>query len=119
MKTIFSVAGLMLLSVGLMQCKKEDIQVYDCTGVAPTYNSTVKAILDASCASAGCHNAASKAKGIDLSSYAQAKNTIAKDNFLGAIQHKSGYDAMPKGSAKLDDATIRILSCWVQNGLPE
>ena len=119
MKKLFGGVAAMALSITLMQCKKDSIEKYDCTGVSPTYTTSVKAILDLRCASSGCHSAASKAEGIDLSSFAAAKSASMKDNFLGAIQHKSGYDAMPKSSAKLDDATIKILSCWVQNGSPE
>lgn len=119
MRKIFGGIAVLAFSMTLMQCKKDSIQTYDCTGVSPTYNNSVKAILDLRCATSGCHSAASKAEGIDLSSFAAAKSASMKDNFLGAIQHRSGYDAMPRGSAKLDDATIKTLSCWVQNGSPE
>jgi hypothetical protein len=101
------------------QCKKDAVETFDCTGVAPTYTNEVKAILDARCATAGCHSAASKSEGVDLSSFAGAKSASAKSSFLGSIQHKSGYKSMPQGSAKLDDATIKVLSCWVQNGTPQ
>jgi len=101
------------------QCKKDAVETFDCVGISPTYTTDVKTILDVRCATTGCHSAASKSEGIDLSSYTGAKSASSKADFLGAIQHKSGYKAMPQGSAKLDDATIKILSCWVQNGSPQ
>jgi len=119
MKKVSYLTLAFLIPVFLYQCKKDTAEVYDCTGVSPTYNTAVKAILDIRCASAGCHSAASKSEGVDLSSYTGSKSASMKGNFLGSIQHKSGYKAMPQGGSKLDDASIKILSCWVQNGSPE
>ena len=112
-------ASLVLIVFYAASCKKKKITTYDCTGVTPTYTADVKTILDAHCASSGCHSASSHAKGIDLSSYTAAKNESGNDNFMGSIQHASGYNAMPQGASQLDDATIKTLSCWVQNGSPQ
>jgi hypothetical protein len=119
MKKVF----LSILVIGIItfftQCKKDAIDQFDCSGITPTYTTNVKAILDTRCSTSGCHSASKKAAGIDLSNYSSASAESKKGRFLGSIQHKSGYDAMPKGSSKLDDATIKIISCWVQNGSPE
>jgi hypothetical protein len=101
-------------------CKKETTpQTFDCAGVAPTYNGEIKAILNASCATQGCHSASSNAAGRNYSTYSAAKSNASSDAFLGSIQHLSGYSAMPKGASKLSDANIKLLSCWKQNGFPE
>ncbi len=91
----------------------------DCTGLTPTYTASVKLILDTSCAVVGCHDAITSQNGINLSTYASAKAISSENRFLGAIQHKSGFEPMPFGGAKLPEATIEILTCWVQNGSPE
>lgn len=117
MKKSFAITGLILL--GLNSCKKEAIQQFDCTGATPTYTSDVAPILNASCALSGCHNAASQAEGINLSTYAGARSASNNDNFLGSIQHISGYKPMPENGAKLSDVNIKTISCWVQNGSPE
>jgi hypothetical protein len=117
--SIFVTASLVLVVFYTSSCKKKKITTYDCTGVTPTYTADVKSILDAHCATSGCHSAASHAKGIDLSSYSSSNNAAGNDNFIGSIQHASGYNAMPQGASQLDDATIKTLSCWVQNGRPE
>lgn len=114
-------AFLVLASLGIAlftQCKKEDIDIVECNGVVPTYTSNVKAILDARCATSGCHNAASKKSGYDLSNYESTKNAAGNKAFIGSIQHKSGYNKMPQGAAKLSDADIKTIACWVQNGTP-
>lgn len=115
-----TLAALFLLVIGLStQCKKDEIEVIDCTGVTPTYTANVKSILDANCATSGCHSSSSKRAGYDLSSYTTSKSAAGNDAFLGAVRHLSGYSKMPRGGSKLSDADIKTLSCWVQNGMPE
>lgn len=116
MKKLLGIS-LVVLSATLAACTNKT--EFDCTGTAPTYTADVKTLLDANCATSGCHNAASKAKSIDLSTYTAAKSESSKSRFLGSIQHSSGYDAMPQGGSKLSDANIKIIYCWVQNGSPE
>lgn len=116
LKKVVSIA---LFLAFVVSCQKEDIQTFDCTGVTPTYTADIKSIIDANCATSGCHNAASHQEGIDLSTYAKVKSESEKDRFLGAIQHKSGYQPMPDDAPKLSDALIQKISCWVQNGQPE
>lgn len=103
----------------LSACGKEEIQTFDCTGLMPTYTGNIKSIIDANCATSGCHNATTRANGIDLSTYTQVVSESNQDRFLGAIQQVSGYDPMPRGRAKLSDANIQLISCWVENGQPE
>jgi cytochrome c553 len=110
----------LMLSLVFVFCKKEEeLPTVDCTGSTPTYTNDVKAILDANCSFAGCHDATTKSEGLDYSSYAQAKTHASHNHFLGSVNHLSGYKAMPKNSDKLSAADIQTLSCWVQNGLPQ
>lgn len=113
-------AGLIL---SCYSCKKsEDTNYADaatCTST-PTYTADVAPILNASCATPGCHNASSKRDGIDLSTYASAKSEFTKSNTaLASVHHASGVKAMPQGQSKLSDASINKLDCWVKNGCPQ
>ena len=99
--------------IGISSCVK-DSKPYDCTGVAPTYTTDIKAILDSKCVS--CHNATDLEGGIDLSTYAVSKVQSARDCFTGCVQHLAPYHNMPQGEAKMPDATIKKIYCWVQNG---
>lgn len=119
MKKINSTLCISLLLATLVSCKKESIIEYNCAGITPTYDGEIKAILNTHCATSGCHNASSKKAGINLSDYTSAKNESLNDRFLGSVQHLKGYDDMPKGESKLDEATIQKLYCWVQNGSPQ
>lgn len=119
-KSIFSSVFLLAIIVAVSSCKKEETPVeYDCTGLTPTYTADIKPILDASCASAGCHSSVNPSEDIDLSTYASTKEHGNEDHFLGSIQHLSGYEPMPNGQPKLSDEIIKKISCWVQNGMPE
>jgi hypothetical protein len=95
--------------------KKTAVAASDCTGVTPTYTTDIKPIIDANCLS--CHNSGNKSGGYDLSNYNNCKS--AKDKIVGSVQHASGFAAMPDGSAKLSDATIKIINCWSQNNAPQ
>lgn len=111
---LVSLAFLLILS-----CKKEEVDTFDCGATVATYTVNVKPILDANCATGGCHDAGSAKSGVNLSNYSESKKHAGHNHFLGSIQHKKGYEAMPKNKDKLADAEIKILSCWVQNGTPE
>lgn len=112
---VISVVSVLILS----NCKKETVDVVDCSNVTPTYNTNVKALLDKNCSSSGCHDASSKKAGYDLSSYSGANAASKNTEFLGSIQHKSGYSKMPRGGSKLSDADIKTITCWVQNNSPQ
>ena len=78
-----------------------------------TYYGDAKAILDQMCIS--CHNATKHEEGVDLSTYATAKNNINK--ILESIQ-ESGDDIMPP-SGKMADNLIQTLKNWKTDGLLE
>ncbi len=108
---LFSLSALVLT---VAACKKK-VTTSDCTGTTSTYITNVKPILDANCVS--CHNGSNKSGGYDLSTYSHAKN--AKDAIVGSVQHANGFAPMPQGASKLDDASIKLINCWAQNGTPE
>lgn len=107
---------LLLLTVA---CKKDTSGVFDCTGVTPTYTADIKSILDANCAQSGCHSASYPAAGINLSTYAAAKEESLNGKVLASIQHSSGVRPMPEDASKLNDATIKQVYCWIENGAPQ
>jgi hypothetical protein len=113
---------LLLLVFGLVfffACSKDPDTNIDCTGLTPTYTADIKPILDASCAISGCHDAITQQNGYDFSSYESAKSASQGSRFLGAIQHKSGFVAMPYNLPKLSDDKVQQLTCWVETGSPE
>ncbi len=120
MRTIsIAVLSLLFFLLCISGCKKEDPITYDCTGLTPTYTINVKPILDANCVSSGCHNSGSKRAGYDLSSYTGARDASAKKEFMGSMQHLSGYSKMSRGKSQLSLDNLRTISCWIENGTPQ
>jgi hypothetical protein len=107
------------LSILLISCQKDPVSTVDCTGIAVSYSTDIKSILDVSCATSGCHNASAHQAGVDLSTYNGARNVSSQDRFLGSIQHKKGYNPMPQNSSQLSQDKIDLITCWVQNGAVE
>ena len=104
----------------VVSCKDDESpDTVDCTGLNPTYNNDIKAILDASCTSSGCHNSTDLANGFDFSSYAPAAAISQGNRFLGAINHQNGFSAMPQNAPKLSTDNIQLLTCWVEDGSPQ
>lgn len=114
---LMSFAFLTSLSIVAVSCG-DDSTAYDCTGLTPTYSGNVKAIFDTNCASAGCHGNGSAEAGVDLSTYSGAKSASLDGEVLCSIEHGNGCEAMPQGGTQLDDATIKIVACWIENGAP-
>lgn len=85
-----------------------------CDTANVTFALSVKPILDAKCATAGCHDAATQGGGYNFSSYAGAK--AAAPRMIGAINWETGYSAMPKGMNKLDACEIAKITKWVNGG---
>ena len=115
-RLLLSVFGLLVLFVA---CKKDAVDTIDCGGINPTYSADIKPILDASCAKSGCHDAITQENGRNFSTYAGALAASQTPEFLGAIQHKSGFVPMPKDGPKLPDNQVELLTCWAQNGSPQ
>ncbi len=115
---------LVVIMGALMAACSKDTNSYtdnvDCSKVNAdqnTYTKSVKSIIDGSCAYSGCHDSVTAAEGINLSTYAKAKNEFVSGDALCTIYHDC--KPMPQGSDKLEQAIIDQLTCWVKNGAPE
>ncbi len=85
-----------------------------CDTANVTFSGVVKPIIDAKCATSGCH-LGSATTGFDLSTYGGVSYAIAHGAFMPAINH-TGPSPMPKGQDKLDDCTIAKIQKWVNDG---
>lgn len=127
-KTFFA---FMLLSFGTLfvfvSCGKDSNKPdyaadADCGSIVTadnTYTNSIKAILDASCATAGCHNQFSASEGIDFSDYAKSKTAFQNKEVLCSIHHGSGCTPMPENADQLSASVINKIDCWVKNGYLE
>lgn len=117
-------SGLVLI-VGLVwilsSCTDDTGSSNDCAGVVATYSTTVKSVLDASCALAGCHSGTTPANGFNFSNYTGAKAvaTSSGEKLICAINQSGNCSPMPQGGSKLDANTIKLITCWVDAGAPQ
>lgn len=86
----------------------------DCGSQIPAYEPDIKPIFDKHCNN--CHGERS-AGGYDLRKMADITKAANKGELLGTIKWEEHYPHMPVKADKLDDATIRKIECWVQNGM--
>lgn len=93
------------------------------------YSQHVQPIFDASCNTAGCHNTSERAAGLSLASYADVAAGSAFGSVLLPFEphhshlmlHLTGQmePRMPLGGDPLDDAVIRFLGRWIEQGAPD
>ncbi len=105
---------LAFLCVGLtFACNKDNDN--DDPSCNPTYDAEIKAIVDNSCATVGCHTT-NFAHG-DFTSY---------ENMLEHLEHGDIYEYVvteqtmpPDYALPLSDEDFELLQCWLDNEYPE
>lgn len=92
----------------------------DCFATCDTssymFANDVVPILETYCT--GCHTGSSAGGGIVLTDYASVKTQVMNGKLMGSISHSSGFSAMPKNSAKMNDCKIKIVQKWIDSGYP-
>ncbi|NVK52299.1 MAG: hypothetical protein HWD85_05140 [Flavobacteriaceae bacterium] len=114
MKKVFLTLLMASIFVGCASDSTDDV-----TNPPPakiTYAKNIKPLVDTSCATSGCHNAASKQAGLTLETYAQVKNAFLNGNAFARIE--STTNPMPP-SGKLPDGTIQTIKKWRDQGYLE
>jgi len=122
MANLFSAVIFTLIVLFVVSCTSsvETPTALDCSANPPadnTYTKQIKAIIDGTCATAGCHTANSRAGGIALNTYATVKNSFVSGKGLCSVKHTCV--PMPQGGGKLPVATINRIECWINSGAPE
>ncbi len=114
MKKLFTLFIFALLCSNCTSDSTDDLTIPIPTVI--TYTQNVKMILDTSCATSGCHNAASNTAGLTLETYAQARNAFENRNALGRMESTTA--SMPP-SGNLPSTSIQIIKNWRDQGYLE
>ena len=85
-----------------------------CDTMSFTYSARIKPLITTWCV--GCHSSGSSGGGFNLSNYSGVSAVVATGQFLGSIQHASGFSAMPKNASKLSDCDIKVIEKWIAAG---
>lgn len=109
-----SLTSLAFLNTNCTKDKTPEPIIEECAGDTISYSTFVQPVLDMSCATSGCHNAASNGGGYTLENHAQVSANI--DIILKAIKHDASAVAMPYFQPKLPQDTIDMINCWSVQG---
>ncbi len=112
-------AGVLLVSAGCADSKKEQPSPCDVQGQNITYAAVVSPIFDARCRA--CHSsqaANSMGGGNDFSTY-EAIKRFPSNVLLNSIKQAPGARAMPPVGSKLSDCDIERIERWIATGYPE
>ena len=92
-----------------------------CDTVGLTYTVDIKPILDRSCATPGCHDAASAASPADnpLYDYATARASSLAGRVVCSIERTGNCSPMPRRQAPLPACEVAKIRAWVAAGCPE
>jgi len=124
---------LLAISILILACHKDDdghshgegtsnesyMEAAHCENLNPTYTNEVKAIIDASCATSGCHDATTAAHGVQLDTYANVTANFDAHAFLCSIHHGADCIHMPFNGDKLSESEIELITCWAKGGFTE
>ena len=78
------------------------------------YSTQIKPYIDASCATSGCHNAATQAGTFDLSTHANVSANI--DAIIKSMDPALTSPSMPLGLPVIDATTLSHIKCWKGQG---
>ncbi|GAB4414988.1 MAG: hypothetical protein OHK0039_23230 [Bacteroidia bacterium] len=85
----------------------------DMTGIG--YAATVRPLLETRCL--GCHTAGNNpGGGIGLDTYSGVQAAALSGKLFGAVAHIEGFEAMPKGEARISDCDLSRLRRWTDDG---
>ncbi|MDP4289627.1 MAG: hypothetical protein Q8908_00945 [Bacteroidota bacterium] len=109
----FTSAQKLLVSKWISQgAKNNSCADTTCDTTTVTYSGTVAPILTTNCT--GCHSS-SGTSSTKLDSYTGVKAAVTAGRIMGAIQHLTGYIAMPPGSS-LSACDIGKMKAWIYRG---
>jgi hypothetical protein len=83
-----------------------------------TFSGDINPIIQQSCTLSGCHTNATMAGSYSFETYNGLHMAIQHDRLIGAINHQSGFIAMPQNSSKLSECDIAKITQWVAIGAP-
>jgi mono/diheme cytochrome c family protein len=118
-KSIYFIVGASFIAIALIttpSCNKDKVGEPVPNECADTvsFAATIEPLIQQSCATSGCHNAATSASGYNLEGHANISTNA--QIILTVIRHESGVVPMPYFQPKLSDSIIKQVGCWINQG---
>jgi len=114
--SIILIGSILILFALIQGCKTEPFPAGEIC-----YDTEIAPIIIANCAYTGCHDAATKEEGVDLSSFSSIiktggiKSGNAKKSEFYQVLNESGDEQMPPDQ-KLSEADIGLIYNWIEQG---
>lgn len=110
---------LFFLSIGLLTaCSDDDdngSENEECNTTGMRYSENIKPIIDANCATSGCHAAGYRA----MTTFESVREYALDGSLVNRITLPASNPASMPPSGPLDDCTIKKIAEWVNDGAPE
>jgi cytochrome c5 len=101
----------------LLGCRYDVEPNVSCDTSNVTYSSTITGIINSyGCLGSSCHGGTNPGSGFRLDSYDAVKAKITDGRLFGAINHFSGFIAMPKDAGKMSQCDIDKVKAWIDAG---
>jgi len=119
MKSLSVLLLMFTLTLSLAGCyydKEEDLYLGNntCDTTNVTYTKTIAPIFGGYCNS--CHSSSSPNGNIVTDNYTSVKANITR--IRGAINHQTGFIAMPENGGKLSDCDLIKIDIWINHQMP-
>lgn len=119
MKLVSGIVLTFVLALTINSCyydNEEDLYLGSttCDTTAVTYSNSIAPVFSGYCNS--CHGSSSPSGNIITDNYASVKTNISR--IQGAINHQSGYIAMPQSGGKLSPCDLTKIDIWIRHGMP-
>lgn len=79
-----------------------------------SYSQKIAPLMMQSCATSGCHDAATNQNGYNLTTYANVSGNA--NDLLNAMRGQNGFTQMPFGTTPLHDTLILQFEAWILQG---
>jgi len=112
---LISVFALTLALSGCYYDNEEDLYLGSstCDTANVTYSASVAPVFAGYCNS--CHSGSAPSGGIKTDSYTSVTDNITR--IRGAINHESGYLAMPQNGGSLSGCDLTKIDIWIRMGM--
>ena len=90
----------------------------NCDTTAVSFSNDIVPVLSNNCF--GCHsnvNAPGSGGGLRFEDHPDVAGNTSR--IIGAINHDTGFLAMPQGGDKLDPCSINLFEAWARSGAPD
>jgi hypothetical protein len=94
--------------------REENNVLEPCDTTSVTFMLTIKPILKNNCIV--CHSGESPANGLDYTKYPDIVTVASDGRLVGAINHRAGFEPMPRFAPKLPSCEIQKIEKWVRQG---